>query len=400
MKTRGASAPLILLREILKSIHSHAREVIAGAVRSAIVSCLIAIAANAQTKSAATGTDWQIGPFARPAEGSPIIQPRPDSRFDDPILHKAVHWEALHTFNPAAIVRKGKIFVLYRAEDDTGAAEIGGHTSRLGLAESSDGIHFKRRATPVLFPADDSQKEREWPSGVEDPRIVESGNGTYILTYTQWNRVTYSVGIATSRDLIHWKKFGPAFNDALGGKYAALKYKSAGIVIRMQAGRLVAAQIKGQYWMYWGEGSIHLATSADLLHWTPVEDKTGELLVVLAKRSKHFDSGFPEVGPPPLLTAEDILVMNNGKNDPEDGDPELGSNAYAAGQALFRADDPSKLIARANEPFLKPELPFEKTGQYAAGTTFAEGLVAFKGKWFLYYGCADSMVGVAIASIK
>jgi predicted GH43/DUF377 family glycosyl hydrolase len=152
--------------------------------------------------------------------------------------------------------------------------------------------------------------------------------------------------------------------------------------------------------MYWGEGSIHLATSADLLHWTPVEDKTGELLVVLAKRSKHFDSGFPEVGPPPLLTAEDILVMNNGKNDPEDGDPELGSNAYAAGQALFRADDPSKLIARANEPFLKPELPFEKTGQYAAGTTFAEGLVAFKGKWFLYYGCADSMVGVAIASIK
>ena len=46
---------------------------------------------------------------------------------------------------------------------------------------------------------------------------------------------------------------------------------------------------------------------------------------------------------------------------------------------------------------LKPELPYEKTGQYAAGTTFAEGLVWFHNQWFLYYGCADSLVAVATA---
>ncbi len=353
--------------------------------------------ARAQTPSA--DQQWQIGPFVRPAEGNPVIEPRPESTFVDAVTKKTVHWEALHTFNPAAIVRNGKIYVLYRAEDNTGSNEIGGHTSRLGLAESQDGVHFKRSATPVLFPAEDSQKEREWPGGVEDPRIVESDEGTYVLTYTQWNRVTYSVGVATSKDLIHWKKFGPAFLDAEGGKYAGLKYKSAGIVTRMNDGRLIAARINGKYWMYWGEGEIHLATSADLIHWTPVEDKEGKPLVVLAKRSGRFDSGFPEVGPPPLLTDRGIVVMNNGKNSPEDGDPELGPNAYAAGQALFAADDPSKLLARAERPFLKPEMPFEKTGQYAAGTTFAEGLAAFKGKWFLYYGCADSLVGVVIASI-
>ncbi len=44
---------------------------------------------------------------------------------------------------------------------------------------------------------------------------------------------------------------------------------------------------------------------------------------------------------------------------------------------------------------MKPELPSEKTGQYEAGTVFTEGLVRFKGKWFLYYGAADSFVGVA-----
>jgi predicted GH43/DUF377 family glycosyl hydrolase len=358
----------------------------------AVVVCALPFYASAQS-------EWQIAPFVRPAQGNPVIEPRPASTFQDPILGKPVHWEALHTFNPAAIVRGGKIFVLYRAEDDTGKKEIGGHTSRLGLAESEDGIHFKRSPTPVFFPANDSQKEREWPGGVEDPRIVESEDGTYVLTYTQWNRVTYSVGIATSRDLVHWQKFGPAFLDTKGGKYAALKYKSAGIVTHIKDGRFIAVRIGGKYWMYWGEGEVHLATSTDLIHWTPVEGPDGSPLVVLARRAGRFDSGFPEVGPPPVLTDHGIVVMNNGKNDPTNGDPALGPNAYAAGQALFQADDPSKLIARAEAPFLKPELPFEKTGQYAAGTTFAEGLVAFKGKWFLYYGCADSMVGVVIADI-
>ena len=144
---------------------------------------------------------WMIGPFTRPASGNPVIAPLAASTFIDPISKAPVQWEALHTFNPAAIVRNGKIDVLYRAEDNSGAMEIGGHTSRLGLAESTDGIHFTRLAAPVFYPADDDQKEREWPGGVEDPRIVEREDGTYVLTYTQWNRQTYSVGIATSRDL-------------------------------------------------------------------------------------------------------------------------------------------------------------------------------------------------------
>ena len=88
------------------------------------------------------------------------------------------------------------------------------------MAESEDGIHFKRSAEPVFYPAEDDQKAREWPGGVEDPRIVEREDGTYVLTYTQWNRTTYSVGIASSRDLKHWTKHGPAFLTALGGKYA------------------------------------------------------------------------------------------------------------------------------------------------------------------------------------
>ncbi|MGA8530880.1 MAG: glycoside hydrolase family 130 protein [Acidobacteriaceae bacterium] len=364
-------------------------------IRLALLVMALTVAAAAQT---ARGS-WEIGPFTRPADDHPVITPNPASVFQDPIRKAPVHWEALHTFNPAAVVRDGKIDVLYRAEDNTGEMQIGMHTSRLGLAESEDGIHFTRRAEPVFFPAEDEQKSREWPGGVEDPRIVESEDGTYVLTYTQWNRQTYSVGIATSRDLVHWTKHGPAFLDAEGGKYAQLKYKSAGIVTALDNGRLVATRINGKYWMYWGEGAIQLATSQDLIHWTPVEDKHGEPLEVLRPRPGRFDSSFPETGPPPVLTSRGIVVVYNGKNAASGGDPKLAAGTYADGEALFDAHAPAKLLARTDNPVLEPTMPWEKSGQYVAGTTFAEGLVAFHDRWFLYYGCADSFVGVVTAPL-
>jgi beta-1,2-mannosidase len=358
-----------------------------------------AVGVGAQTSMQGINAPWQIGPFTRPSSGNPVIAPSKETTFVDPILNAPAHWEALHTFNPAAMVRDGKIFVLYRAEDDSGAMAIGGHTSRLGLAESDDGIHFTRRDAPVFYPAKDSQESREWPGGVEDPRIVEREDGTYVLTYTQWNRKTYSVGIASSRDLVHWTKHGPAFLTAEGGKYAELKYKSAGIVTRLDAqkGRLIAARIEGKYWMYWGEGAIRLATSKDLIQWTPVEDANHQPLELLKPRAGHFDSTFPETGPPPVLTDAGIVVLYNGKNAVDGGDSDLGANAYAAGEALFDPHHPAHLIAQAEKPALKPEMPYEKTGQYVAGTTFAEGLVHFHDQWFLYYGCADSLVAVVTA---
>jgi len=146
----------------------------------------VALLICATSLPAQTATLWQIGPFTRPESGNPVIAPRAESTFTDPVSKNAVHWEALHTFNPAAIVRDGKVFVLYRAEDSSGAMEIGGHTSRLGLAESTDGIHFTRRGAPVFFPANDQQKSREWPGGVEDPRIVESEGGQRIVTGCAW----------------------------------------------------------------------------------------------------------------------------------------------------------------------------------------------------------------------
>jgi beta-1,2-mannosidase len=360
----------------------------------------------------ACAQSWLLGPFTRPVD-APVIRPAAESIFVDPISQQPVHWEALHTFNPAAaIAPNGDVAVLYRAEDDSGNMSIGGHTSRLGLATSGDGLHFTTLPAPVLYMANDAQKANEYPGGVEDPRVVQTPDGSYVVTYTQWarDRGTYTIGIATSKDLKHWTKHGPAFAAAGVGRYKRLMYKSAAILTVLRGGRLVAARLHGRYWMYWGEIQIRLATSTDLVHWTPVLDSaTNEPRILLAARAGHFDSGFPEAGPPPVLTRDGIVLLYNAKNsNPKDttaanalaGDAAIAPGAYSVGEALFSTDDPSKLLERTDRPVFQPERPFERTGQYAAGTTFAEGLVPFHDQWFLYYGTADSFVGVATAPIQ
>jgi predicted GH43/DUF377 family glycosyl hydrolase len=98
-----------------------------------------------------------------------------------------------------------------------------------------------------------------------------------------------------------------------------------------------------------------------------------------------------------VLTDKGVLLLYNGRNaDSEKASVDLPRGTYSVGQIVFDPADPSRVLSRSDAPFLRPSLPHEVTGQYAAGTTFAEALVFFKGKWFLYYGTADSYVGLAI----
>ncbi len=347
--------------------------------------------------SSIVALDWTIGPFVRADSANPIITPRPESCFTCPILQKQVHWECDHTFNPAAVVKDGKVYLLYRAEDDSGVG-IGMHTSRLGLAESLDGLTFQRNPLPVLFPNHDSQFYNEWPGGCEDSRIVEKEDGSYVMMYTQWNRQMAVLAVATSKDLMSWEKHGYAFEKAQNGTYGRRYCKSGSIVCKVVNDRLIAAKIQGKYWMYWGEGNIYLATSDDLISWEPLVDANGQLLAILGPRPGKYDSDFPEAGPPAVITKNGIVFLYNGRNSTENGDPAIPKGAYSAGQALFDAQDPTKLLARLDQPFFKPERPYEKSGQYIDGTVFVEGLVHFQGKWLLYYGTADSAIGVTVAT--
>lgn len=370
-----------------------------------VLHCLaISIALNvAGTHVFSQQKPWMLAPFIKTDSANPILTPGPLT-FTDPILNKQVAWEERYVFNPAAIVRNGKVYLLYRAED---TVQKYAGVSRIGLAESTDGIHFTRRQQPVLYPMNDEFKKYEWEGGVEDPRIVEDEKGTYFMTYTAYDGTTARLFVASSKDLITWKKHGSVFGKAENGKYLNYWSKAGSIITRQQGNKLVAAKINGKYWMYWGESNIYLATSPNLVDWTPIPEtdptkKQFDSLrnyeafkIAFGPRKGKFDSQLVEPGPPALLTDAGIVFIYNSRNSPDYGDPNLPKGTYSAGQILADKNDPFRIIDRTDETFFRPDKPYEITGQ-VNNVCFLEGLVYFNNKWFIYYGTADEQIAVAV----
>jgi predicted GH43/DUF377 family glycosyl hydrolase len=296
-----------------------------------------------------------FGPMQR-VTNDPIVAPSGDA------------WESAGTFNPAVVLHEGKFVMLYRAQDKQG-------TSRLGYAESADGVHFTRRPQPVLAPETDYEKA----GGVEDPRLVKIGD-TFYLTYTGYNKKDAQLCLAKSRDLIHWDRKGvilPA-------------YKGNWNVGWTKSGAIIPEKIDGKYWMYFLGTSadktdqMGLAYSTDLLHWTEAT-KTP----VLPRRPGRFDSRVVEPGPPPILTPTGIVLIYNAADN---------KLVYRVAFAVFDRKDPRKLIFRSDKPIFEPEKQWEKVGQ-VPNVVFVEGLVRQGNRYLFYYGGADKYVGVAEAAV-
>jgi predicted GH43/DUF377 family glycosyl hydrolase len=294
---------------------------------------------------------------------------------DQPLLRPGHEWSEFGLFNPAAIKADGKTVLLFRAQDRN-------HTSRIGYAESTDGLHFKVRPEPVLSPEADYEKG----GGVEDPRVVQI-NGTYYLTYTGYDLHSAQLCLATSTDLIHWQRMGvilPAYRGTWNTQWT-------------KSGAIVPEKINGKWWMYYlgtrkdpagkSRDYMGLASSNDLLHWKDATQKP-----VLDRRPGAFDSRVMEPGPPPTLTETGILLLYNGADD---------HLVYGPGWVLFDLHDPSRVIGRADKPFLVPTLEWEKKGN-VPNVVFLEGAVPKSNakvnhnlEFIGYYGAADKFVGAA-----
>ena len=330
--------------------------------------------------------DWAMLGFEKADSINPIMEPSSDQLFFCPLGKKEVKWEERNVLNPSAIVKDGKVYLIYRAQDND-------MTSRLGLAISEDGLHFIKQQAPVLYPDSDSMQQYEWKGGVEDPRIVEGENGTYIMTYTSYDGKTARLCLASSKDLKTWIKHGLVLGE---GKYRDTWSKSGAIVSRLMEGRIAATKINGKYWMYFGDTDLFIATSADLVHWDVLENEESKKMIsVLHPRAGYFDSRLVEPGPYALLQENGILLIYNGSNASDYNDPGLPEFTYSAGQALFDKENPFKLIDRMEGNFIHPDKPYEKTGEVNE-VCFVEGLVLFRNQWLLYYGTADSKIAVAI----
>jgi predicted GH43/DUF377 family glycosyl hydrolase len=297
-----------------------------------------------------------FGKWRRAVE-TPVLSPQGDT------------WESAGTFNPSVVEHDGKYVMLYRAQDKSG-------TSRLGYAESEDGVHFRKRPDPVLSPEADYERD----GGVEDPRLVRFSD-TYYLTYTGYNKKDAQLCLATSKDLIHWERKGvilPA-------------YKGNWNVVWTKSGAIVPEKIDGKYWMYFlgtaadKTDQTGLAYSSDLIHWVEATNTP-----VLPTRPGRFDSRVVEPGPAPILTNDGIVLIYNGADD---------KLVYRTAVAIFDRKDPRKLLYRSDQPIFSPEKAWEKTGQ-VPNVVFVEGAVKRGDRYLFYYGAADKYVGVAEAPVQ
>jgi predicted GH43/DUF377 family glycosyl hydrolase len=353
-----------------------------------------------------SAANWAMLDFVKTDSLNPVLEPGANS-FLDPMTGKAVAWESKNVFNPAIVVRRDTVFMLYRAQDSIGKP---GGTSRIGLAYSTDGLHFTKTPRPVFYPEPDAYQAYEWQGGVEDPRIVEDSTGIYYMTYTSYDGKTARLMVASSPDLQKWTKHGPVFANAYGGKYLNQWSKSGSIVSRYAQGKIIATKINGKYWMYWGDQNIWVATSTDLIHWEPFEMQVDEsapivlkgqalnmpqLRIIIPTRDKKFDSDLVEPGPPAMLTDKGILLIYNSRNLKNIGDTSLADGTYTAGQVLIDKNNPLQVLHRLNHYFMKPERSYELVGE-VNNVCFLEGLAQFKNQWFLYYGTADSKIAVAV----
>jgi predicted GH43/DUF377 family glycosyl hydrolase len=282
-----------------------------------------------------------------------------------PVLSPQPGWMSYGVFNAAAIKTNGKTVLLFRAQDDR-------HTSRIGYAESTDGLHFMVRAEPVLSP----EAEYEKNGGVEDPRVVQI-DGTYYLTYTGYDLHSAQLCLATSTDLIHWERKGvilPAYKGTWNEQWT-------------KSGTIVPNKIAGKWWMYYlgtrkgADGQARdymgLAQSQDLLHW---QDATAQ--PVLPRRAGAFDSRVMEPGVL-FLTDQGILMIYNGADE---------HLVYGPGWVLFDKENPQRLIARSQKAFVNPKFRWEKVGN-VPNVIFVEGAVGNVQDLLAYYGAADKYVG-------
>lgn len=244
--------------------------------------------------------------------------------------------------------------------------------SHLRLARSRDGLHFTIDSAPFLFPA-----RMDESYGIEDARITFLDN-QYWITYTAVSEHGPAVALARTTDFRDVERLGlilppPNKDVALFPKQVDGKY--------LMLHRPMVSEI--------GKPSIWLAESEDGVHWGNhrfLFGGRGPSSPGLSDPRFAWEGGKIGGGPEPLLTDEGWLVCYHGAD---------ATHAYSLALALLDKDDPSKVLDRSETPLLRPELPWEREG-FFPNVVFSNGWVQWPdGAIWVYYGAADSGVGVA-----
>ncbi|MEM8866010.1 MAG: glycoside hydrolase family 130 protein [Planctomycetota bacterium] len=239
--------------------------------------------------------------------------------------------------------------------------------SNFRVARSKDGVHFEIEDKPVLEPANEYEMY-----GIEDPRITLIGD-TYYVNYSACSVTTgVTTSLATTKDFVTFERQGvifppdnkdvAIFPDKVGGKYYALH-------------RPISYEYKTK--------DIWVAESPDLVCW-------GNHKRLISARPGMWDNGRIGCSAVPFRVDGGWLELYHGASV---------ENRYCLGALLLDENDPSKVLARGEKPFMEPEADYEVNG-FFGNVVFNCGVLVEDGTVKIYYGGADTVVGYAEAALE
>jgi len=246
-------------------------------------------------------------------------------------------------------------------------------TPKFMWAKSKDGIHFEVSPENVVIPPS------EYPyvpyEGIFDTRITKL-EGWYYITYNVASRLGGRIMLARTADFKTIETLGfitqpdhrncVIFPEKIQRAYARLERPNVG-----------------------DSGDIYISYSPDLIHW-------GRTKLVLEKNTRYWESAKIGPGAPPVKTDQGWLCIYHGCRESMNG------FQYNAGCMLLDLEDPSKVIGKMRECLLWPEELYERVGQVDNVVFPTAALVVSNDpdQLNIYYGCADTCIGLATASIS
>ena len=304
-----------------------------------------------------------INTYLTRCDKNPILKPR-----------IGVAWEAHGVFNPAAIQIENVTYILYRAMSDD-------DTSYIGYASSKDGFSIDERSDkPIYVPRKFFEmKTHPGNSGCEDPRLTLIGDTVY-MCYTAYDGTNPPRVAVTAILLEDFKNKNWDWTEPLLLSPNKEDDKDACIF---------PEKINGKYLMLHRVDSDICADFIDSLD--IIEGPLQVATPIILPRKGMWDSEKVGITAPPIKTKKGWLLLYHGVSS--------NHHTYRVGLALLDLKNPRIVISRVSPPIMQPERPYELVG-IIPNVVFPCGTVVRKDKLFVYYGGADSVVGVATVPLK
>jgi predicted GH43/DUF377 family glycosyl hydrolase len=318
-----------------------------------------------------TSSKWHFKRFI----GNPIITPI-----------KTNPWESKATFNPAAIrLGKGKnltTHILYRALSED-------NTSVIGYASSKDGVKIDERlGEPIYVPREDfeSKKIAGGNSGCEDPRLTKIGKDIF-MCYTAFDGIgppRVAITSIAEKDFLakkwNWKKPIIITPEGFDDKDTCIFPDK---ISRSPSGG------NGEYFILHRVGDEMCGDYFKTLDFK--KEIVKKCIRIIGPRTNMWDSSKVGIAAPPLKTKYGWLMLYHGVSKTH--------NTYRVGAVLLDLKDPSILLARTTDPIFEPKELYEKIG-VINNVVFPCGMTVQDKLLYIYYGGADTVVGVATIELE